>query len=95
MFNLNRLDISWIILMLITLANAFIAETADPHIFITAVICFSIAYKGRRVMDHFMELNYANKTIALLMRSYFYIFPLLIFLTDMFSEQLAELTSLT
>ena len=90
---LNNLDISWLILMIITSANAFVAETADKHLVITAIICFSIAYKGRRIMDHFMELNHANETITLLMRSYFVVFPALIFLTDLFSEEIVTLTS--
>jgi len=91
---LNGLDISWIMLMLITLANALVAETADKSLFVTAVICFSIAFKGRRIMDYFMELNHANKTIQLFMRGYFYVFPLLIFLADLFSKQLAAITTL-
>ncbi|QBG36085.1 cytochrome C oxidase subunit IV family protein [Litorilituus sediminis] len=91
---LNKLDITWLILITITMANALVAETAEPHLIITAIICFSIAYKGRRIIDYFMELNQANKTIRVLMHSYFYIFPALIFLTDAFAEQLAQLTSL-
>lgn len=94
MSKLNALDISWFLLMLITLANALVAETADKSLLITAIICFSIAFKGRRIMDYFMELNHANKTIQLFMRGYFYVFPLLIFLADLFSEQLAKLTAL-
>lgn len=94
LLQLNMLDISWLILMLITSFNAFVAETAEPHIAITAIICFSIAYKGRRIMDYFMEINHANATIQKLMRGYFYVFPTLIFLTDLFSEGLAALTAL-
>lgn len=91
---LNALDISWVILMLITSFNALVAETAEPGLIITAIICFSIAYKGRRIMDYFMELKHANTTIQKLMRGYFYVFPALIFLTDLFSEELAALTAL-
>lgn len=91
---LNALDISWGILMIITSFNALVAETAEPDLLITAIICFSIAYKGRRIMDYFMELNHANATIQKLMRGYFYVFPALIFLTDLFSEELAALTAL-
>ncbi len=94
MFKLNALDISWLMLVIITLANALVAETADKSLLITAVICCSIAFKGRRIMDYFMELNHANKTIQLFMRAYFYVFPLLIFLADLFAEQLAEITSI-
>jgi hypothetical protein len=90
----NALDISWFILMIITTANAFVAETAEPNLAITALICGSIAYKGRRIMDYFMELNHANSTIQFFMRSYFHVFPALIFLSDLFSEELAMLTTL-
>ncbi len=92
--NLNKLDISWLILIVITSANALISETAEPHWLITAIICFSIAYKGRRIIDYFMELNQANQTIRNLMRAYFIVIPALIFITDVFSEQLARLTTL-
>jgi len=98
MINQNKtftaLDISWLLLMIITTANAFVAETAEPSLAITALICGSIAYKGRRIMDYFMELNHANSTIQFFMRSYFHVFPALIFLSDLFSEELAMLTSL-
>lgn len=90
----STLDISWFILMIITTANAFVAETAEPSLAITALICGSIAYKGRRIMDYFMELNHANSTIQFFMRSYFHVFPALIFLSDLFSEELAVLTTL-
>jgi len=90
----TALDISWVILMIITTANAFVAETAEPSLAITALICGSIAYKGRRIMDYFMELNHANSTIQFFMRSYFHVFPALIFLSDLFSDELALLTAL-
>lgn len=92
---LSKLDVTWIILMIVTLLNALVAETADPNLWITAVICLSIAYKGRLVIDHFMELFEANKTIRSLMHSYFYIIPTLIFLTDLFAEQLAAISALS
>jgi hypothetical protein len=89
---LTKLDFSWLILMVITLLNALVAETAEPHVFITLLVCVSIAYKGRLVIDDFMELLHANRTIRTLMRSYFYIIPMLIFVTDLFSEQLAAIS---
>ncbi|NQZ27272.1 MAG: cytochrome C oxidase subunit IV family protein [Colwellia sp.] len=92
--SISALDFSWILLMIITAANALVAETAEPSLAITALICGSIAYKGRRIMDYFMELNHANSTIQFFMRSYFHVFPALIFLTELFAEELAALTTL-
>ena len=91
----SKLDITWGILMVVTLLNALVAETAEPHLLITFIICLSIAYKGRLVIDNFMELYNANNTIRSLMRSYFYIFPALIFLADAFSEQIALFTTIS
>ena len=92
--SISALDFSWLLLMIITTANALVAETAEPSLAITALICGSIAYKGRRIMDYFMELNHANSTIQFFMRSYFHVFPALIFLTELFAEELAALTTL-
>jgi len=92
--SLNAVDISWLLLMLVTSMNALIAETAEPSLAITALICGSIAFKGRRIMDYFMELNHANSTIQFFMRSYFHFFPALIFLTELFATELAILTTL-
>ena len=92
--SISALDFSWILLMIITAANALVAETAEPSLAITALICGSIAYKGRRIMDYFMELNHANSTNQFFMRSYFHVFPALIFLTELFAEELALLTTL-
>jgi len=91
---INALDLSWILLMIITSANALVAEKAEPNLAITALICASIAYKGRRIMDYFMELNHANNNIQFFMRSYFHVFPALIFLTDLFADELALFTTL-
>ncbi len=45
-------------------------------------------------MDYFIELNRTNSTIKFFMRSDVHVFPALIFLSDLFSEELAALTSL-
>lgn len=94
MKKMSKLDLAWIVLMLVTLLNTLVAESAQQSHFISAVICFSIAFKGRLVIDYFMELNEANDTIRQLVRSYFYFFPLLILLCDVFSEQLRIITSI-
>ena len=92
--SISALDFSWVLLMIITAANALVVETAEPSLAITALICGSIAYKGRRIMDYFMELHHANSTIQFFMRSYFHVFTALIFLSELFAEELAALTTL-
>ena len=36
----HKLNITWAILMIVTLLNALVAETAEPHLAITFIICF-------------------------------------------------------
>ncbi|WP_206484273.1 cytochrome C oxidase subunit IV family protein [Thalassotalea sp. G2M2-11] len=95
MKKLSKLDLAWLILMVITLLNTLVAETVAQSHFITAVICFSIAFKGRLVIDHFMELNKANSTIKNLVRSYFYFFPMLVLVCDIFAAQLVLITTIS
>jgi hypothetical protein len=91
---LGRIDFIWLLLMVLTLANALIAESADPSFFFVVVIAISVAIKGRLVVDRFMELTTANRLIRKLMVAYFYVIPSLIILVHAFPDLLAELTKL-
>ncbi len=89
----KKLDFIWFFLMVITLLNTLVAETVQQSHFITAVICFSIAFKGRLVIDYFMELNEANDSIRNLVRCYFYFFPMLVLFCDVFAPFIVLITS--
>ncbi len=91
----RHLDILWLLMIAMTLLNAFIAERAEPSLLITLIICVMITIKARLVIDHFMELKEASPYIYHLMNAYFYIFPLIAILVWLFPETLADLTRLT
>ena len=93
--NERQIDIIWILLMVMTIASALIAEQAEPGLMITIIICLIIVIKARLVIDYFMELKGASPYIYHLMNAYFYLFPLIAVLVWLFPEQLAELTQLT
>lgn len=84
----------WVVLMLLTIGSALIAESADPSKLITIIISLSIAFKGRMVLDRFMELRNANRYIRASMNIYFYVIPLMIVVVHLFPEAIAELTRL-
>ena len=88
------LDALWLLLIILTLAGTLIGESADPGLGITLVICLTMAFKGRMVIDHFMELNHANRKVRNMMRAYFYVLPTLTVLTSLFGDWLARLTTL-
>ncbi len=94
MSHARKIDVLWILLMLITLGNAVIAETAEPGLLITLLIATATAIKGRLVVDHFMELKGAHPLIRISMQVYFYVIPGMMILVYLFPETIARLTQL-
>jgi len=88
------LNLLWLLLVALTLGGAYLGEAAEPGIAVTLVISLTMAFKGRIIIDHFMELKTANHTIRKLMRAYFYVLPLVVVLTTLFGDRLARLTTL-
>ncbi|MES9879410.1 MAG: cytochrome C oxidase subunit IV family protein [Sedimenticola sp.] len=93
-FNLRNIDFIWMLLMAVTVINALIAETSDGGLLISVVIAISVAFKGRMVVQRFMELHNANRFIRNMMNAYFYVIPLLIVLVQAYPETIARLTTL-
>ncbi len=90
----QTLDFLWIVLCILTLGGAYLGEAAEPGLAVTLLIAITMAFKGRMVIDHFMELKTANRRIRSLMRAYFYVLPTVMVLTYLFGDQLARLTTL-
>ncbi|MBT3197116.1 MAG: cytochrome C oxidase subunit IV family protein [Gammaproteobacteria bacterium] len=76
----HLIDWLWVVLLALTLGGSWLGESADPGLALALFVAASIAIKGRIIIDHFMELKYANPTLRRLMRLYFYLIPLLILL---------------
>ncbi|RDH86823.1 MAG: thiosulfate reductase [endosymbiont of Escarpia spicata] len=94
MFTNKSIDSIWIQLMLLTLLSAFIAEAADTGLAVIIIVAVTIGYKGRMIVDHFMELINANRYIRASMRLYFYVIPLMIVLAYLFPEAIVRMTTL-
>lgn len=90
----QTLNLLWLLLVALTLGGAYIGEAAEPGLAVTLVIALTMAFKGRIIVDHFMELKTANRTIRKLMRAYFYVLPVVTVLTTLFGDWLARLTTL-
>jgi len=90
----RRLDLVWLLLIGLTLGGAILGEAAEPELWVTLGIASVMVLKGRMVIDHFMELADANRTIRRLVRLYGVAIPLLLVLTYLFGAQIAALTSL-
>lgn len=90
----QTIDLLWLLLVALTLGGAFLGEAAEPGLAVTLVISLTMAFKGRMIIDHFMELKKANRTIRNLMRAYFYVLPLVTVFTHLFGDWLARVTTL-
>ncbi|MES9852318.1 MAG: cytochrome C oxidase subunit IV family protein [Candidatus Thiodiazotropha sp. L084R] len=94
MFNTKSVDFIWLVLMGLTLLSAAIAESHDQGLLMILVITFTVAYKGRMIVDHFMELKDANRLLRNSMRVYFYVIPSMIVAVYLFPDLIARLTTL-
>ena len=84
----------WIILIVLTLFSAYMAEQAKPGLTAILIMSLVLAIKGRIIVDYFMELKDSHIVLRTLMRLYFYVIPALIILVYFFPEQIAKWTVL-
>ena len=73
---------------------AVLGDASRPGFWITVGIALIMAVKGRLVIDFFMELGGANRTIRRLVRLYGMAIPLLLILSYLFATQIAQMTAL-
>lgn len=85
----------WLLLMLITIGSALLAESGETNLLITLLIALSVLLKGRLVVERLMELRSANGYIRFAMNFYFYVVPILIVLVYLIPDQLASMTTLS
>ncbi|MBE9560465.1 MAG: cytochrome C oxidase subunit IV family protein [Proteobacteria bacterium] len=84
----------WLLLVVLTLFSAYMAEQVTPGLYSISIMAIVLAIKGRIIVDYFMELKESHVILRALMRMYFYVIPALIILVYLFPEQIATLTEL-
>ncbi|MCU7920932.1 MAG: cytochrome C oxidase subunit IV family protein [Candidatus Thiodiazotropha sp. (ex Dulcina madagascariensis)] len=94
MLDSKSIDFIWLLLLGLTLLSAAIAESPDQGLILTLVIACTIAFKGRMIVDRFMELKNANRLIRNSMRIYFYVIPSLIVLVYLLPDLILQITTL-
>ena len=92
--HIKLINTLWLILILLTLFSAYMAEQAKPGLISIIIMALVLAIKGRIIVDHFMELKDSHVLLRTLMRVYFYVIPALIILVYLFPEQIAKWTVL-
>ena len=84
----------WLLLIGLTGAGAWLGETGERGWLLTLTVALLIAFKGRVVIDHYMEMRSANRTIRRVLYAYVVVLPLLVLLSHRFGDLIARLTAI-
>ena len=90
----RTLTFAWLVLLGLTLIGGVVGNTGSPGLWVTVAVAAMMAFKGRVVIDHFLELGGAHPSIRRLVRFYAVALPVMLILTDLFGPQIAWLTTL-
>jgi hypothetical protein len=84
----------WLLLVGLTGAGAWLAETGHSSWLLAFVVAGLIAFKGRLVIDHYMEMTSANSRIRRVLYVFVSIVPLLVLFSHGWSDVLRRLTTI-
>ena len=84
--HIDRPLIIWLSLISLTLISASVAETAESTIASTLFIYFIVLAKGRWVIDEFMGLKQAAKSVQYVVKSYFFTMSTIITATLIYAK---------
>ncbi len=84
----------WLLLVALTLSGAWLAETGQAGWPLTLVVAGLIAFKGRMVIDHYMEITGANPRIRAVLHGFVTLVPLLVILSHGWGDVIKRLTTL-
>lgn len=84
----------WLLLVGLTAAGAWLAETGHAGWPLALVVAGLIAFKGRMVIDHYMEMTSANTRIRRVLYVFVFLVPLLVLFSHGWSDILKRLTTL-
>jgi hypothetical protein len=84
----------WLLLVSLTLAGAWLAETGQASWPLTLVVAGLIAFKGRMVIDRYMEITGTNPRIRAVLHGFVTLVPLLVIFSHGWGDVIKKLTSL-
>ncbi len=82
-----KMELLWALLIVLTLGSRWLIESSDTNIVTALIICVLITFKGQIVIDYFIGLKRGNRPLRYLMRLYFYLIPLLVFMVYLLGQQ--------
>ncbi len=91
---MGRAEKIWLLLLALTLTGAWLAETGHAGWPLTLVVAGLIAFKGRMVIDHYMEVSGANPRIRAVLHGFVTVVPLLVLFSHGWGDVIRKLTTL-
>jgi hypothetical protein len=84
----------WLLLVGLTAASAWLAETGPSSWGLSFLVAGLIAFKGRMIVDHYMEMTTANTRIRRVLYVFVSVVPILVLLSHGWSDALRRLTTI-
>jgi hypothetical protein len=84
----------WLLLVALTLAGAWLAETGHAGWPLTLIVAGLIAFKGRMVIDRYMEITGANPRIRAVLHGFVTLVPLLVIFSHGWGDVIKRLTTI-
>lgn len=84
----------WLLLVALTLAGAWLAETGQVGWLISLCVAGLIMLKGRLVIDHYMEMAASRTRLRLGLYGFITLIPILVLLSHGWGETIRHLTRL-
>jgi Prokaryotic Cytochrome C oxidase subunit IV len=84
----------WLLLLGLTAAGAWLGENGGHGWALTLTVAFLIAFKGRLVIDHYMGMRDANRTIRRVLYAFVVVIPALVVASHAFGSHIARWTTL-
>ena len=93
MSEVRRLDLAWLMLVLLSVGGAGLGGDTEGGLGLAAMIALVMGIKLRLVCGHFLELGAATPRIRHLMYAFCYGMPALVVLTTAFGPAIERLTA--
>lgn len=90
----GRAERIWLLLVALTGAGTWLAETGEAGWGLTLTVAGLIALKGRLVIDHYMEMTDASPPLRRVLRAFVIVVPLLVLASQGFGAAIAGLTTI-
>lgn len=84
----------WLLLIGLTFAGAWLAETGNAGWPLTLIVAFLIGFKGVVVVDHYMEMRLANRRIRYALYVFIALIVSLVIIGHGWSEFVRQLTDI-